>query len=147
MTKFGQVIAYDSNTRMATIAYSRPEACEKCGGCGSSTHKGSVILQADCAPGNWVRLELPESRFLQATALAYGIPFAGFMGGLLLGFWLFKQEIFAAITALLGLGISFGVLRLIDRRIRNRQDWSAQVTQVFDEKPGLAEIGCYTDAL
>ena len=147
MTKFGQVVAYDAKNHLVTIEYSRPEACEKCGGCGSSTHKGSVVLKADCAIGNWVKLELPESRFLQATALAYGIPFVGFLGGLLLGFWLFKAELPAAFTALFGLGLSLLVLRFVDLRIRNRKDWAAQITQVFPDKPNLAEIGCHSDAL
>ena len=84
MIKFGQVVAYQPETRTATIEFSRPEACEKCGACGTASHKGSIVLKANCAVGNWVRLELPDNRFLQAAGLAYGIPLLSFLGGLLL---------------------------------------------------------------
>ena len=142
MTKFGQVVAYDSTTRNATVEYGRPEACEKCGACGGSARKESVVLQADCAVGDWVRIELPEHRFLQAAALAYGVPLAAFLAGLVLGQRLTGSDGGAAIGALLGLAVSIGILRLTERRIQNRRDWSAHITAVYPDKPTQEAIGC-----
>ncbi len=142
MTKFGQVTAYDTVRRTATIEYARPEACEKCGGCGSASHKGAIALQADCQVGDWVRVELPEGRFLKATAWAYLLPLAGLLLGLFTGQRLGGGEGFALLGAALGLALSFGLLWLYDRSIRGRKEWLPRVTEVYPEKPSLETIGC-----
>ena len=85
MIKFGQVQAYDKTTGEATIVYMRPDACAKCGACGGGGKSRSIRLKADCAVGDWVKVELPDGRFLGATALAYALPLACFLLGLFLG--------------------------------------------------------------
>ena len=118
MTKFGQVLAYNENTGIAAIGFNRPDACEKCGACGAQSHQGTIELKADCKPGDWVRVELPQGRFLQATALAYVLPLAGLLGGLLLGF--LGGGGADGPTLLgggLGLGISLLLLWLNEKRI------------------------------
>ena len=142
MTKIGRVIAYENKTKMATIEYSRPDACEKCGACGTSSHKGTIKIKADCAVGDWVRLELPEARFVQAAFLAYGLPLLGFLSGLFLGSWLWHSDGGSILGAVLGLLLALGILALNERRIRHRPDWSAQVQQIYDEKPTLEDLGC-----
>ena len=82
MIKFGQVQAYDKTTGEATIVYMRPDACAKCGACGGGGKSRSIRLKADCAVGDWVKVELPDGRFLGATALAYALPLACFLLGL-----------------------------------------------------------------
>lgn len=84
MIKFGQVQAYDKTTGEATIVYMRPDACAKCGACGGGGKSRSIRLKADCAVGDWVKVELPDGRFLGATALAYALPLACFLLGLFL---------------------------------------------------------------
>ena len=86
MIKFGQVQAYDKTTGEATIVYMRPDACAKCGACGGGGKSRSIRLKADCAVGDWVKVELPDGRFLGATALAYALPLACFLLGLFLGY-------------------------------------------------------------
>ena len=147
MTKFGQVVAYDKNAGIATIEFSRPEACEKCGACGTFSHKGSVSLRADCAVGNWVRMDFPESRFLQAATLAYGLPLVGFVAGLALGQFFTHSEGGAVLGAVLGLLLSIGVLWLNERRIKNRADWSAHVAEIYPDKPSPDALGCHHDGL
>lgn len=60
MIKFGQVQAYDKTTGEATIVYMRPDACAKCGACGGGGKSRSIRLKADCAVGDWVKVELPD---------------------------------------------------------------------------------------
>ena len=61
MIKFGQVQAYDKTTGEATIVYMRPDACAKCGACGGGGKSRSIRLKADCAVGDWVKVELPDA--------------------------------------------------------------------------------------
>ena len=143
MTKFGQVIAYHQETGMATIAYARPEACAKCGGCGTAGHQGTICLQADCAEGTWVRIELPKARFLQAATITYALPLTGLLLGLALGYLGGgKTDVWTLAGGALGLGLSFVVIWLNERRIAGRPEWRPHVVDVYAKKPTLEEIGC-----
>lgn len=147
MIKFGRVNDFDPRTGMATITYVRPDACAKCGACGSLNQSGEIRLKADCAVGNWVRVELPDGRFLHATALAYVVPLVGFLLGLWLGYSLSGgQELWALGGSLLGLGICTALLRVVEKRIAGRAEWTPRVTAVYDQKPEIDDIGCGGDA-
>ena len=143
MTKFGQVYEYDEATQTATIHFDRPDACKKCGACGSGSQQGTISLKADCKVGDWVRVEMPEGRFLQATAIAYVIPLIGLLGGMGLG-WLLGagSDGGMLIGALVGLAISGGILYLVDKRVSGRPEWTPHVTAVYDELPDVDQIGC-----
>ena len=143
MTKFGQVYEYNDATRTANIHFSRPEACSKCGACGSLSQTGSILLTADCHVGDWVRVEMPEGRFLEATAIAYVIPLIGLLLGIGLG-WLLggNRDAITLAGALVGLLLSVGILWLVDKRISGKPEWMPRVTAVYNDKPTTEDIGC-----
>lgn len=143
MTKFGQVYEYNEAAHTADIHFSRPEACSKCGACGSLSQTGTITLKADCRVGDWVRVELPEGRFLEATAIAYVIPLVGLFLGIGLG-WLLGNgnDGLTLVGALIGLLLSIGVLWLVDKRVSGRPEWTPRVTAVYADKPTTEEIGC-----
>lgn len=125
MIKFGQVQAYDKTTGEATIVYMRPDACAKCGACGGGGKSRSIRLKADCAVGDWVKVELPDGRFLGATALAYALPLACFLLGLFLGYSLSGgMELWALLGSAIGLSLSAVALRLFELRLRQRPEWT-----------------------
>lgn len=144
MIKFGQVTAYDEKTGMATITYIRPEACARCGGCGALTQTGSITLKADCRAGNWVKVVLPDGRFMTATALAYVVPLAGFLAGLFAGNALSGgNELWALGGSLIGLGACLLGLKWNEKRIAGKPEWTPHVAQVYTERPdSLDAIGC-----
>jgi len=144
MIKFGQVVAYNEKTGMATINYIRPEACAKCGACGGLSQTGSIDLKADCEVGNWVKVVLPDGRFMTATALAYVIPLIGFLAGLFLGSTLSGgNELWALGGSMIGLFICLLGLKLNEKRIAGRPEWTPHVEQVYAERPDdLDAIGC-----
>lgn len=143
MTKFGLVTARDPQTGLSTIEYSRPTACEKCGGCGPASHQGSITLQADCRVGDWVRVDLPEKRFLQATAFTYLVPLFGLLLGLFAGYALGSgSDLYTLLGGAAGLCVAFPVMKLLDRRAAENAEWSPRVVEVFGEKPTSEDIGC-----
>lgn len=143
MVKFGQVTAYNEKNGMATISYVRPDACAKCGACGFMNQTGSIELKAQCEVGNWVKVVLPDSRFMSATALAYIIPLLCFLGGLALGYVLGGQsEGWAAVGAVGGLAVSLIVMRLAEKRIAGKPEWTPHVAEVYEHKPMVDDIGC-----
>lgn len=143
MIKFGQVTAYDQSTRTATISYVRPDACAKCGGCGSMNQTGVIELKADCAVGNWVKVVLPDSRFMSATLVAYIIPLICFLVGLFAGFKLSSgSELWALGGSLIGLAVSLLILRINEKRIAGKPEWTPHVAEVYQRKPDIDDIGC-----
>lgn len=143
MIKFGQVTAYDEKTRKATVTYIRPDACAKCGACGSLNKSGTIELKADCKPGDWVRVVLPDNRFLSAAALAYVLPLIGFLAGLAAGYLASgKNELWAMGGGIAGVALSMGVLALVQRVIADKPDWTPHIDCVYDERPQADDLGC-----
>lgn len=143
MTKFGRVTAFDASSGMATIVYERPQACEKCGACSGRGYTGTLVIQAHCAVGDWVRVELPDGRFLGASALAYVLPLCGLLAGLGLGWALSGGGDLGALAgAAAGLGLGALGLRAADRRIRQNPAWQPRVAAVYPTKPDQDLIGC-----
>jgi len=143
MIKFGQVKAYDEKTGMATIAYVRPDACAKCGACASMNQTGTIDLKADCREGDWVKVVLPDSRFMSATVMAYVIPLICFLAGLGLGYSLSGQsEGWAMAGSFIGLGVSLLGLKLNEKRIAGRPEWTPHVEAVYQTKPFMDDLGC-----
>ncbi len=143
MTKFGQVTAYNEQTGEAAVRYARPEACEACGACGKSAAQEEIVLRADCQVGDWVQIEFPEGRFIKAVALTYGLPLFGLMGGLVLGYSLGgKGDLPTLAGGAIGLCLALGLLRLSDRRVAGRPDWTPKVVRVYAENPTKETIGC-----
>jgi sigma-E factor negative regulatory protein RseC len=143
MVKFGQIIARNESKGLVTVKFSRPEACGKCGACGPQAQKGEVTMLSDRPVGEWVRVELPESRFMQATALVYVIPLLGLVFGLFLG-WLLGAggDLATVLGALCGLAVSLVTLFQIDRRISKKPEWTPKITAVYTEKPTFEDLGC-----
>ena len=144
MVKFGQVTAYNEKTGVATITYIRPEACAKCGACGGLSQTSSIDLKAECEVGNWVKVVLPDSRFMKATLVAYIIPLIGFLAGLFAGNALFGgNELWALGGSLIGLAVCLLGMKLNEKRIAGKPEWTPHVAQVYTERPaGLDAIGC-----
>ncbi len=143
MIKFGQVQSYNEKTGVATIQYVRPDACAKCGACGSLNQTGTIQLKAECEAGDWVKIVLPDGHFMGAMALAYGLPLVLFLAGLALGYILSGQsEGWALAGSFLGLCVSFVILKLNERRIKGKPEWTPRVDAVYKERPKASDIGC-----
>ena len=145
MIKFGEVYEYNEQKRVASIRFERPDACKKCGACGSLAQTGVIALKGDCKVGDWVKVEYPESRFLEATAIAYVIPLIGLLAGLALG-WLLGggNDVAMLAGALVGLGLSAGILYMVEKRVSGKPEWTPRITAVYEELPTEEQIGCHT---
>ncbi len=128
---------------MVTIKYARPDACDKCGACGGASKDSTIELPADCTVGNWVRVDMPDSRFLRAAAIAYVLPLVTFLSGLFLGYFFFDhQELIALLGGILGLLVGGLAIVIINHFIRQNSDWQPKVVAVYDQKPDTDDLGC-----
>ena len=143
MVKFGQVTAYDPDTQLAVITYARPDACAKCGACGHMNQQGSIRLKVDCAVGDWVRVVFPDQKFVSAAALAYGLPLALLLLGLGIGYGLSgSRDLGLLLGGAAGLLLGALCLRLCEKRLAGRGDWTPYVDAVYSHKPDQTDMGC-----
>lgn len=143
MIKYGQVQAYDPQTGTATIAYVRPDACAKCGGCSSMNQTNTIDLKCVCDVGDWVRIVLPDGHFMGAMGMAYGLPLGLFLGGLAAGYLLSgRSEGWAIVGSFIGLGLSLIALKLNERRISGKPEWTPRVDGVYKDRPPMDDVGC-----
>jgi len=142
MLRTGTVIACEN--RQITVLFERPEACQKCGACGGGRH-GHRITLADASGvaemGDRISVDMPEARLISASALAYLIPLAGLLIGLLWGAGQAESvapgmspDLFAALCALAGLAASLPLLMLADRMIRGKARWMPQIVEIHGQE-------------
>lgn len=103
----------------AVVKFRRKEACGQCRACLSGMTEKDMDVEAknlcDAELGDWVELELQENAFFNAIMVMYGLPFLGFLSGILLGYFAVPKvlpgvnEAFASI-ALGALGIFIAYL-------------------------------------
>ena len=139
MLRTGTVVACEDS--QLTVLFERPEACEKCGACGGRRHGHRITLPVpagDATVGDQVSVDMPEARVVSASALAYLIPLAGLLAGLILGARQAERaapgmspDLFAALCALAGLATSLPVLMLADRAIRGKARWTPRIVAVL----------------
>ena len=143
MIKFGQITDKNEISGMITVQFSRPEACGNCHACGYGSKNSEITLPSDHNIGEWVRIELPENRFVQATTLVYIIPLAGLLLGMLLG-WLLSagSDLITVLGAMVGLLVSFVTLYLVDKHIAKKPEWSPIITAVYPDKPADTDLQC-----
>ena len=143
MIKFGQIVKRNEKNEMVTVKFERPEACGKCNACGAGSQKGEVTLPSAYQVGQWVRVELPETRFLQATALVYVIPLLGLLAGMMIGWWLGNSsDMWTILGAAFGLIVALVTLYTIDKRISQKPEWLPRITAVYEANPTPEDVGC-----
>lgn len=109
------------------LVFTRASGCGSCsgcaGGCETKSHIVTIENSLDAKVGDRVELRGESKSIMKYMFVIYMIPFAFFIGGILLGNNYFKgignenYELLSFATGVLALFISFIVVRLIDRRV------------------------------
>ena len=80
---------------IAIVKLEKKEACKMCKACGVSGQSEFMLLDVEnsigAKEGERVRLEIDENFLFKATIISYGIPFMGFITGILIGYFLFNR--------------------------------------------------------
>ena len=131
MLRTGKVVAATDGE--LEVCFERPEACASCGACGGLKEESLVKIPGDVPVGRWIDVDMPEKQVLKASLLAYLIPLVMLLAGLALGSALFDREALWAITGILCMGLSWLILRLIDKNMRRREKWRPKIVTVHEE--------------
>lgn len=105
---------------------------EECKGCGACDEDRKLMLSGGFEEGARVEVEIPDSRIIPATALAYIFPLAGMLAGLAIGY-MGGSESWSAVSGIVCALLAYAVLRLCRDRIK-RFCGTEIVTVLDDDK-------------
>lgn len=134
MERIGEVTAVRGE--YLEITFCRPADCEKCGACHGGQKQTVLTLKGSARIGDAAVVEMPTGTFVQASMLAYVLPLAGLLSGLLLGSALVpdKPDLAGGIGAVVGLGISLAALKLTESRRRSNPKWQPRLTRIIPKE-------------
>ena len=121
-----------------TVIFDRPEACGECHACNrgsESCAKHTLLIPGEGNPGDRIEVEIDDSHFVLASAVAYLIPLAGLILGLALGAFVSNaafgavRELFAAIAGLAGVALGYLVMRALNPRFE-RDRWQPRIVSI-----------------
>lgn len=134
MTNKGVVT--EVNGEMLTVIFERHEACGDCHACSmGSTNcaKHTLKIRGKADVGDEIVVEMDESHIMMASAVAYMIPFAGFLLGILGGYVLGLSEPLMALCAVAGTAAAYLVMRALDP-IFSKGRWEQKIVSVTKPK-------------
>ena len=139
MTNKGVVTEVSGDT--LTIVFERPEACGDCHNCMRGSEdcaKHTIVLKGKAAVGDEVVVEMDDSHVMAASALAYIVPLAGFILGLVVGYLAggfvpINPELTMALCAVIGTACAYLVMRALDPRFSQGR-WEPKIVSVSSAK-------------
>lgn len=131
MLRTGRVV--ETGEGQVSVCFERPEACARCGACAGGKHHTVVWVPGQAPVGSWVDVEMPDRRVLKASALAYVLPLAALLAGILGGTVLFESEAFWALLGLICMGLAWAALRWIDGRMGKKSGWQPRIAAIHKE--------------
>lgn len=129
----GTVVALEGN--LAVVRFQRSSMCAHCGTCltaGEHEMEIRVPNDAGAAVGDRVRVELRGGQVAGASVIAYLVPLAALLLGVIAGSLV--SDIAAVVGGLACCAGAYLVLRLLDRRFRRRQTFQPRMTLLTSEE-------------
>ncbi len=130
MIRTGKVIQAEGN--ILEVCFSRMEACESCGMCGSGRDDARVKINGNAHEGDMVDVEMPDARVLKASAVTYLVPLAGLIAGLALGTGISPTDEIKTVTVgFAGLFLGLGIIKRLDRKMGRLEKWQPRIVAVY----------------
>ena len=131
MERIGEVTRVDG--KWIEVTFCRPSDCDKCHACMGGNKTTTLRLEGKAKVGDTALVSMPDSTITQASLIAYGIPLAGLLIGMLAGDRLYPAEnsIGAFIGAAIGLGLPLIGLIVTERKRKNNPKWCPQLVRVI----------------
>lgn len=140
MEQVGFVVSI--NEDMARVVVGRSSACgENCSSCGSNCNIHDVVLEIKntlgAKTGDYVELKARTSQILKSAIIVYLFPLLAMIAGIVGGINFFESagyasyETYGFIVGLLFLGLSYIVLKVVDRKIKKDNRAIIEMTRIL----------------
>lgn len=123
------------NRGNAVIQFKRGTMCDHCGACdaaGSGFMRVELENRCGAKVGDSVRVSMSGRTLVSASVLAYVIPLALFLCGILIGVQF--SELMGIVLGILFCGVSFFVLRAVEKRIKPTKRFEPVMTGIIERK-------------
>lgn len=144
MKETGRVI--ENNNKTAVVRVLRQSTCSKCDkNCslaGQDHEKEEMDIEVDnpvgAEAGNVVKLEMGSKSLVLASLIVYILPLLFLIGGYFIGFLIaskityFSREIISIFSSIFFLALSFGVIRLLDNRLKSIESFHPRIIEIVE---------------
>lgn len=141
MRREGKVVA--AGDGVVSVCFQRPEACQSCGACAGQAQETLVQIPGNAPVGSRVEVEMPDRQVIKASLLAYVLPLALLLIGIVLGCQFLQSEALGVGLGVGLMGLSYGLLRLAEKKLRKARQWQPRIVSV--KKEGATDDGTQTD--
>ena len=119
------------------IEFCRPADCEKCNACHGGQKVMNLRIRGKAQPGDTAVVSLSPAVVTKASAIAYAIPAAGLLAGILLGETLFPSanSLGGVIGGVVGVGVPGLILWLTERKRQSNPIWEPQLIRIIPAAP------------
>ena len=107
------------------------ESCGSCGGCETTIRKVEAGNSVGAQVGQNVLMEMDDSRILIAAFLVYMVPIIMLFVGYVVGFSIFSKQGAGAASAIVFMLISFVIVKLIDRRLKDSSNYQLNISKII----------------
>lgn len=133
MLETGLVVELEGD--FAVVEFERGSMCEKCGACikaGPSQMQVKLPNSLHAAVGSRVSVQMAQRNFLQAAAIAYGVPLLALLAGLALFTLLGCSELVTALGSIALSLAAYGVIHLAEPKLRKNQKFAHQMVEIVE---------------
>ncbi|NMB33317.1 MAG: SoxR reducing system RseC family protein [Clostridium sp.] len=127
---------------MAEVEVRRISGCGgSCGSCSGGCSAPSIVIflknSINAKEGDYVEIKGKAHRIIKYALIVYMVPFAMLIFGIILGMELFKSrgvvnyETYGFVTGIIFLGISFFIVRKIDKSIQNKDEKAMEMVKIL----------------
>ncbi|NLJ98764.1 MAG: SoxR reducing system RseC family protein [Tissierellia bacterium] len=113
-----------------------------CSSCGGGCNAPSIIVSMEnlinAKEGDFVEIKAKPRNIIKYALIVYMIPFIMLILGITLGVRLFQSlnisnfETYGFIVGLLFLAVSLGIVKIIDRRIKNKNENAMEMVRILN---------------
>ena len=129
MVKVGEITAVKGD--LLEVTFCRDEDCGHCHACdGKSATPMKIKVPGSGSVGDYAAVELPTGTVAQAALMAYGLPIAGILGGMLLGTAV-GGNLGAAIGGGIGFVLAIVLVRVTESRRQRSGQWQPMLQEVL----------------
>ena len=130
MEKIGEITGVAGG--QLEITFCRPKDCGHCHACDGGQNPTVIRVAGEGRVGDYAAVELPAGTVVKASLLAYAVPIAGLLLGMLAGQTIGDgQPLGTALGGALGFGACLLLILLTEKRRRASAKWQPTLRQVY----------------
>jgi sigma-E factor negative regulatory protein RseC len=131
MERTGEVTAVQG--QWLEITFCRPADCEKCHACHGGQKTMSLRIRGEAKVGDYAVVSMPENAIYRASLVAYALPMAGLIVGMMLGEAILpdRNSLGGIIGGVIGLLIPAVIIRLTEKKRQASRRYQPELIRII----------------